>query len=105
MTGIDLAAPNGRIVASWDALSDIVTERLFQQRMFTDEHDDRLGVDAWLDLVTEQIDACARGLPAELAALTSRRPAMVRNRLVKIAALAIAGIMALDRAEAANARR
>lgn len=60
------------------------------------EHDDQHVVDEWMNFIQAQIEKCddevIRYLPDEVA--VSR---LTRARLVKIAALAVAGIEAIDR--------
>lgn len=97
---INIAREAGIEEMSPAALKDVGAERFNQDKQWGGpRHDDSHAAIEWLDYISHQIDRAggnsgivgASGLPA----------ATVRGRLVKIAALALAGIQSIDRKSAA----
>lgn len=76
-------------------LAEILAERARQDaRWGGPAHDDRHPPATWLDLIDDQL--MAAGMEGD----ETTTAAVIRARLVKVAALAIAGIQSLDRAGA-----
>jgi hypothetical protein len=80
------------------ALADIRRERLRQDAQWGgEEHDDNHEYDAWVGFIDDQVAKARNDIETRSGAEGNVGEFEVRDRLVKIAALAIAGINSIDR--------